>query len=130
VLFIAPRVFHGNPAGPTLGIVCMLGSVGFLLVGLAASVPVYILGFLSVFLVFSAMVPALNTLIAANVRRSRRGTAFGVAATFQAGAFAVGPLAGAFFAAVSLDLGFFVTAGLFLALGLVLFAYVREPQPL
>jgi DHA1 family multidrug resistance protein-like MFS transporter len=129
VLFVAPRVFGGNPAGPRLGIVCMLGSVGFLLAGLAISVPVYILGFLCVFLVFSAMVPALNTLIASNVRRSRRGTAFGVAATFQAGAFAVGPLAGAFFAAVSLDLGFIAMAGVFLALGFVLFSYVREPQP-
>ncbi len=130
VLFIAPRVFRGHPAGPRLGLVCMLGSVGFLLVGLASGVPVYLLGFLCVFLVFSAMVPALNTLIASNVRRSRRGTAFGVAASFQAGAFAVGPLAGAFFASVSLDLGFFAMAGVFLALGFVLFTYVREPEPL
>jgi DHA1 family multidrug resistance protein-like MFS transporter len=130
VLVIAPRIFRGNPAGPWLGIVCVLGAAGFVLTGVAASVPIYILGFLCVFLVFSAMVPALNTLIAANVRRSRRGTAFGVAATFQAGAFAVGPLAGAFFAAVSLDLGFYAAGAVFLALGFVLFAYVREPQPL
>jgi DHA1 family multidrug resistance protein-like MFS transporter len=130
VLFIAPRVFRGNPAGKKLGLVCMLGSVGFLIAGLASGVPVYILGFLSVFLVFSALVPALNTLIASNVRRSRRGTAFGVAASFQAGAFAVGPLAGAFFAAVSLDLGFYAMAGVFLVLGFVLFTYVRQPEPL
>jgi DHA1 family multidrug resistance protein-like MFS transporter len=130
VLFIAPRVFRGDPAGPRLGLICILGAFGFVLAGLAGGVPVYILGFLCVFLVFSAMVPALNTLIAANVRRSRRGTAFGVAATFQAGAFAVGPLAGAFFAAVSLQLGFIAMAGVFLALGFVLFTYVREPEPL
>jgi DHA1 family multidrug resistance protein-like MFS transporter len=130
VLFIAPRVFRGDPAGPRLGLICILGSFGFVLAGLAGGVPVYILGFLCIFLVFSAMVPALNTLIAANVRRSRRGTAFGVAATFQAAAFAVGPLAGAFFAAVSLQLGFFAMAGVFLALGFVLFSYVREPEPL
>jgi DHA1 family multidrug resistance protein-like MFS transporter len=130
VLFIAPRVFRGGPAGPRLGLVCMLGSIGFVIVGLAGGVPVYILGFLCIFLVFSAMVPALNTMIAANVRRSRRGTAFGVAASFQAGAFAVGPLAGAFFAAVSLNLGFFAMAVVFLALGFVLFRYVREPEPL
>jgi DHA1 family multidrug resistance protein-like MFS transporter len=130
VLFIAPRVFRGNPAGPRLGLICVFGAFGFVLAGLAGGVPVYILGFLCVFLVFSAMVPALNTLIAANVSRSRRGTAFGVAATFQAGAFAVGPLAGAFFAAVSLQLGFFAMAGVFLALGFVLFSYVREPEPL
>jgi DHA1 family multidrug resistance protein-like MFS transporter len=130
VLFIAPRVFRGSAGGRRLGVICLVGSAGFLIAGLAGAVPVYIMGFLSVFLVFSAMVPALNTLIASNVRRSRRGTGFGVAASFQAGAFAVGPLAGAFFAAVSLQLGFFAMAGVFLALGFVLFSYVREPQPL
>jgi MFS family permease len=130
VLFLAPRVFRGTPSGPPFGLICSIGCAGFLLVALAGGVPVYILGFLTIFLVFSAMVPALNTLIAANVRRSRRGTAFGVAGTAQALAFAVGPLAGAFFAAVSLDAGFFAVALLFLALGFVLFTWVREPQPL
>jgi MFS family permease len=130
VLFLAPRVFRGTPSGPPFGLICSIGCAGFLLVALAGGVPLYILGFLTIFLVFSAMVPALNTLIAANVRRSRRGTAFGVAGTAQALAFAVGPLAGAFFAAVSLDAGFFTVALLFLALGFVLFTWVREPQPL
>ncbi len=128
VLFLAPRLYRGNPAGPTLGLVCVIGCAGFLLVALAGGVPVYILGFLTIYLAVSAMVPALNTLIAANVVRSRRGTAFGVAASFQAMAFAVGPLAAAFFAAVSLNLGFAVMAGLFLALGIVLFNFVRAPQ--
>lgn len=128
VLFLAPLLFKGRPAAPQLGTICLFGTVGFILVGLANAVPVYILGFLSIFLVVSALVPALNTLIAANIRRSRRGTAFGVAASFQALAFAVGPLAAAFFTAVSLDLGFFVLAGLFLALGFVLFSFVKEPR--
>jgi DHA1 family multidrug resistance protein-like MFS transporter len=130
VLFLAPRVFRGTPSGRGFAIVCSVGSVGFLIVALASGVPVYILGFLTIFLVVSAMVPALNTLIAANVRRSRRGTAFGVAGTAQALAFGVGPLSGAAFAAISLDLGFAVAAMLFLALGFVLFTRVREPQPL
>ncbi|HEU0074350.1 MAG TPA: MFS transporter [Dehalococcoidia bacterium] len=130
VLFLAPRVFRGTPSGPPFALICSLGCVGFLLVAFANGVPVYILGFLTIFLVVSAMVPALNTLIAANVRRSRRGTAFGVAGTVQALAFGVGPLAGAFFAAVSLDAGFFTVALLFLAVGFVLFTWVREPQPL
>ena len=130
VLFLAPRVFRGTPSGPPFLLICSIGCAGFLLVALAGGVPVYILGFLTIFLVVSAMVPALNTLIAANVRRSRRGTAFGVAGTVQALAFAVGPLAGAFFAAVSLDAGFVAVALLFLALGFVLFTWVREPQPL
>jgi DHA1 family multidrug resistance protein-like MFS transporter len=130
VLFLAPRVFRGTPSGPPFALICSVGAVGFLLVALAGSVPVYILGFLLIFLVISAMVPALNTLIAANVRRERRGTAFGVAGTVQALGFAVGPLFGAFFAAFSLDAGFAAVALLFLAVGFVLFANVREPQPL
>jgi MFS transporter, DHA1 family, multidrug resistance protein len=130
VLFLVPRLFRGTPSGKGFGLICILGSVGFLTVALATRVPVYIVGFLTIFLVISAMVPALNTLIASNVRRSRRGTAFGVAGSVQAMAFGVGPLAGAFFAAVSLDLGFFVLAMLFLALGFVMFTWIREPQPL
>lgn len=130
VLFLAPRVFRGIPSGPPFALICSLGFVGFLLVALAGSIPVYIFGFLIIFLVISAMVPALNTLIAANIRRSRRGTAFGVAGTFQALAFGVGPLTGAFFATFSLDAGFVAVAFLFLAVGFVLFTWVRQPQPL
>ncbi len=130
VLFLAPRVFRGTASGPPFALICTLGCVGFLLVAFANGVAVYILGFLTIFLVISAMVPALNTLIAANVRRSRRGTAFGVAGTFQALAFGVGPLAGAFFATFSLDAGFITVAFLFLAVGFVLFTWIREPQPL
>jgi DHA1 family multidrug resistance protein-like MFS transporter len=129
VLFLAPHVFSGTPSGRGFAIVCSVGCAGFLIVALASGVPVYILGFLSIFLVISAMVPALNTLIASNVRRSRRGTAFGVAGSVQAMAFGVGPAAGAIFAAVSFDLGFVVMAMLFLSLGFVLFSFVREPQP-
>ncbi len=130
VLFLAPRVFRGIPSGPPFALICGVGSAGFVLVALAGTVAAYILGFLLIFLAISAMVPALNTLIAANVRRSRRGTAFGVAGTFQALAFGVGPLAGAFFAAFSLDAGFLTVAMLFLAVGFVLFSWVRAPQPL
>jgi DHA1 family multidrug resistance protein-like MFS transporter len=130
VLFLMPRLFRGTPSGPPFALICATGCAGFLLVAFANGVPVYILGFLMIFLVISAMVPALNTLIAANVRRSRRGTAFGVAGTFQAMAFGVGPLAGAFFATFSLDAGFVSVAFLFLAVGLVLLTWVREPHPL
>ena len=79
-------------------------------------------------LVISAMVPAINTLIASNVTRSRRGTGFGVAASVQALSFAVGPGGAAFFAAVSLHLGFTVIAALFISLGLVMFSAIREQQ--
>jgi DHA1 family multidrug resistance protein-like MFS transporter len=128
VLLIAPRLFRIGRVSRTLGGACAIGASGFLVLALTNAVPLYILGFLLVALVVSAMVPALNTLIAANVVRSRRGTGFGVAASVQALSFALGPLGAAFFAAVSLNLGFGLLAFLFFALGLVLFAAVREPQ--
>jgi DHA1 family multidrug resistance protein-like MFS transporter len=130
VIFLAPRVFKGMPTGPRFAFICCVGSLGYLLIAVAGIIPLYILGFLLIFFVISSMVPAVNTLIAANVRRERRGTAFGVAGTFQALAFAVGPLSGALFAAISLHLGFALVAMLFLVLGFTLFTWIREPQPL
>jgi hypothetical protein len=60
------------------------------------------------------------------VTRSRRGTGFGIAGTAQAFSFVIGPGSAALFASVSLDLGFAVVAGIFIALGLTLAAAVRE----
>ena len=128
VLVIAPRFFRPGQVRFALAGSCALGAAGLFLLSVAGVVPVYIAGYLVMALVISAMVPAGNTLIAANVTRSRRGTGFGIAASVQALSFAVGPLGAAFFAAVSLQLGFVVLAGLFIALGLVLFIAVREPR--
>jgi MFS family permease len=72
------------------------------------------------------MVPATNALIAANVTRARRGTAFGVAGAAQAVAFMVGPLGAAMVGWFSFGVTFGVMGGAFVALGLVLLA-VREP---
>jgi hypothetical protein len=44
----------------------------------------------------------------------------------QSFSFAVGPAGAALFAAVSLHLGFAVIACLFLALGVVMFSFMRE----
>ncbi len=75
----------------------------------------------------AAMVPATNTLIAANAPRDRRGTAFGLASGMQAIAFAVGPLAAAGFAD-AFHLGFVILGGIFIALGAMIWVAVREPQ--
>ena len=75
----------------------------------------------------AAMVPATNTLIAANAPRDRRGTAFGLASGMQAIAFAVGPLAAAGFAD-AFHLGFVILGGIFVALGAMIWVAVREPE--
>jgi MFS transporter, DHA1 family, multidrug resistance protein len=126
VLFVAPLIFAPGRVAKAFGAACAAGAAGFLLLALTGSVPAYIAGFLIVALVVSALVPAINTRIAETVTRSRRGTGFGIAATAQSFSFAVGPAGAAFFAGVSLDLGFAIMAGLFLLLGLVLATGIRE----
>jgi len=126
VLFVAPRVFKPGRLRWALGGACALGAVGASILALAGAVPPYVVGFLIFALVISSMVPAMNTLIASSVTRSRRGTGFGVAATAQAFSFVVGPGSAALFAGVSIELGFMVVAGIFLALGATLAVAVRE----
>jgi DHA1 family multidrug resistance protein-like MFS transporter len=126
VLLLAPIVFAPGRVGKAFGGACVFGAMGFLLLALTDSVVLYIAGFLMVALVVSALVPAINTHIASSVTRSRRGTGFGIAATAQSFSFAIGPAGAAFFAAVSLHLGFAVLAGLFVGLGVVMFSAIRE----
>jgi DHA1 family multidrug resistance protein-like MFS transporter len=128
VLFLAPLVFRPGRMPRAFGAACAFGAAGFLLLAVTSWLSLYVVGFLMVALVISSLVPAINTHIASSVTRSRRGTGFGIAATAQALSFAVGPGGAAFFAAVSLDLGFTVIAGLFLSLGVVMFSAIREQQ--
>src|SRR5690606_39416761 len=121
-----PVVFRPGWVRQAFAGACAVAAAGFLLLALTDTVPLFILGFVLIALVVSALVPAINTHIAASVPRSRRGTGFGIAATAQALSFGIGPGAGALFAAVSLDLGFAITAGLFLTLGVTMFAGLRE----
>src|SRR5688572_1135617 len=126
VLFVAPRIFKPGRVRWVLGGACLVGAIGASILAVAASVPPYVAGFLLFAFVISSMVPAMNTLIASSVTRSRRGTGFGVAATVQAFSFVIGPGSAALFASVSIDLGFAVVAGIFVALGVTLAAAVRE----
>ena len=128
VMILAPLVFTPGRVGKGFGAACVFGAAGFLLLAVTHSIAAYVAGFLMIALVISSLVPAINTHIASSVTRSRRGTGFGIAATAQALSFAVGPGGAAFFAAVSLHLGFTVIAGLFLALGVVMFSAIREQQ--
>jgi MFS transporter, DHA1 family, multidrug resistance protein len=128
VLFIAPRFFRMGRLRNAIVGACVIAGLGHLVAAAANVTPVYLLGFLMVATVLSAITPTTGTLIAANVTRSRRGTAFGIASSAQALSFAVGPGAAAVFAAVSLKLGFVVLAGLLFALALLLRFALREPE--
>ena len=99
-------------------------------VGLAlAGVPwTYIAAFAAVSLFNGIMVPAINTMVAAQAGRERRGTAFGIASTAQAAAFIVGPLGAAFFAATSLEWGLMALAGAFVFAAAGALLLLREPK--
>lgn len=111
-----------------LAVGCLIAAV--CQVGLAAApgAGTYIAAFAAASLIQAALIPATNTLIATNVGRERRGTAFGVASSAQAMAFMVGPMSATLFAAWSLPAGFLIVGGLFVAAGLVVARWLREPS--
>lgn len=76
----------------------------------------------------AALMPATNTLIALNVSRGRRGTAFGYGSSAQAIAFMVGPMAAAGFAHWSLAAGFAVVGVVMLVMAVVMKLAVKEPR--
>ena len=102
--------------------------IGHLVLPFALGAPTFIVAFAGIAMLQAAMVPATNTLIAANSPRDRRGTAFGLVSGVQALAFMVGPMAAAGFAAISLNFGFAVLGVLFVILGVMIRVSVREPD--
>ncbi len=128
VLLLAPRVFVAGKLARSTVIAVGVAAAGFVILGFAGTTALFVLGFVVIAFVLSAMTPAANTLVAANASRARRGTAFGIASSAQALSFGIGPAAAALFAAVSLELGFFVIALLLLAVALLLLILLREPS--
>jgi predicted MFS family arabinose efflux permease len=94
----------------------------------SVSVPEYIICLGTIFIAQGAMIPSTNTLIAVSVSPAWRGTAFGIASSFQAAAFAVGPLSTAAFATFSLFASFLAVGSLFLVAAGVIFFGLREPD--
>jgi len=128
VLFVAPRFFRlGKMRSGIVGAIC-IAALGHVIVGVAGTTALYMLGFLTIAMVLSAITPTTSTLIAANATRARRGTAFGIASSAQAISFTVGPIGAAVFAAVSLEAGFIALAGMLLALALLLKLTLQEPD--
>jgi DHA1 family multidrug resistance protein-like MFS transporter len=109
----------------TLG--CLVTAAAHVALALSPGVAFFIGAFSAIALFQAAMLPAANTLIAANVDRSRRGTAFGIAGSAQALAFMTGPMGAALFAAASLEAGFIALGVLFAAMAGVVALRLREP---
>ena len=92
------------------------------------SVPPYVITLGAIFIAQGAMIPSTNTLIATSVNANWRGTAFGIASSFQAAAFVIGPLSTAAFATFSLFSAFLAVGALFLLAAAVIFFGLREPD--
>jgi MFS transporter, DHA1 family, multidrug resistance protein len=112
----------------SLTVIITLQALAHILLARSRAVPVYVLTLGFIFVAQGAMIPSTNTLIAASVSPAWRGTAFGVASSFQAAAFGVGPLTTAVFARFSLFAVFLAVGALFLAAAAMIFLGLKEPD--
>lgn len=112
----------------SLVVLCLIGAVAQALLGLAPTVVLFVLCFGFISLAQGAMQPASNTVIAASVPSSRRGTAFGLAQSAQAISFIVGPMSAALFAATSLELGYLILAVSLALVALAVALFLKEPD--
>jgi MFS family permease len=110
-----------------LAVTCVLTALSHLLLAFSNSVWLFVLAFTLASFLNASMMPATNTMIALNVNRDRRGTAFGIGSAAQAIAFMVGPMGAAMFATFSLKAGFVTVSGLLVALAALIAFAVREP---
>ncbi|MFN8557409.1 MAG: MFS transporter [Dehalococcoidia bacterium] len=77
---------------------------------------------------FSGLLPSCNTLLGAFAPAGRQGAVFGLAASAQALAIAVGPVSGGLLASTfGIRTGFAVSGLLLLGLALVVSMVVRDP---
>jgi len=127
VMVLSMRYFKRWRLRDILAVSCVLTAAAHLLLALASSVWLYVLAFTLASFLNASMMPATNTMIALNVSRERRGTAFGIGSSAQAIAFMVGPMAAAMFATFSLKAGFATVGGVMLALAALVAFAVREP---
>ena len=124
---LSTRFFRKQRLRKVLALTCVLTALGHLLLALSHSVWLFVLAFTLASFLNASMMPATNTMIALNVSRERRGTAFGIGSAAQAIAFMVGPMSAAMFATVSLKAGFATVSVLFVALAALVAFAVREP---
>jgi DHA1 family multidrug resistance protein-like MFS transporter len=128
VFWLGTRFFHAGRLRGALTASAVAVGLLHLLPAAGGGATVYVLAFALISLLQAAMMPATNALIATNVPRSRRGTAFGLATAARAFALSAGPLGAWAIAATSLQVGFVVLAGLFLALAALIWMTLREPS--
>ena len=121
------RLFREWRLRTILVLTTLLSAAAHVLLALSNEVWPYVIAFTIASFLNAAVVPVINSLIAFNVRRTRRGTAFGIASAAQAVAFMIGPIAAAMFAATSLKARFLAVSILLVAFAALIVLAVREP---
>jgi len=124
---LSSRWFRRRRLRNLLAVSCALTALGHLLLALSHTAWLYVIAFTLASFLNAAMMPATNTMIALNVGRDRRGTAFGIGSAAQALAFMAGPMGAAMFSRYSLKAGFVTVSLLFVALAALIAYAVREP---
>ena len=127
-LLIARIVIRPPKMRLSITAVLVMTAASHLLLSLAGSVLLFTVWFSVISIAQGALIPAANTMIAASVAPAWRGTVFGVASSFQAAAFIVGPMSAALFAAFSLPIGFAIVGAFLLLTAIVLGTGLREPE--
>jgi MFS transporter, DHA1 family, multidrug resistance protein len=127
VWILSARFFRKHRLRSILAVTCVLTALAHLLLALSDSIWLYVLAFTLASFLNASMMPATNTMIALNVGRERRGTAFGIGSAAQAIAFMVGPMAAAMFSTFSLKAGFITVGAAMLAMAALVALAVREP---
>jgi DHA1 family multidrug resistance protein-like MFS transporter len=125
---LSGRIFKQYSLGNTLVALAVLIAAAHFLLATSDTIIQFVLWFTVISLLNAAMAPVTNTLIAFNVSRARRGTAFGLASGAQAVAFMAGPMAAAWFANTSLQTGFAALGVLLAALAVLMRLAIREPK--
>jgi MFS transporter, DHA1 family, multidrug resistance protein len=110
-----------------LAVTCVLTAAAHLALAFSNTAWLYVAAFTVASFLNASMMPATNTMIALNVSRDRRGTAFGIGSAAQAVAFMVGPAGAAMFAKFSLKAGFATVGMLMFGLAALVALAVREP---
>lgn len=124
---LSSRFLRKRPLRQMLVVMLALSAVGHWLLALSSTEWLYVSAFTAASFLNAAMMPMTNAMIAFNVSRERRGTAFGFASAAQAFGFMAGPMSAAWFASFSLKAGFVVLGVLLVALAILVGAAVREP---
>lgn len=128
VLLMTTRFFRKQRSRTVLVAATLFSAGAYFLQALSGTASLFVVALTLAAFLNAAMFPATNTLIALNVARSRRGTAFGLASGAQAAGLMAGSLAAALFAATSLQIGFAAIAAILACLAVLIAWLVREPE--